>query len=235
MSDIIGNRELLSIDFEFKNSMRSYLVDYMDEYDDCYYQELSSKIFLVEYDTKNDKEYRKDIGYIEVWLILGNRAINNSLDIVDLCDSIEQELYEYADSMYKDGGLNEKLDIFGCSSDVLVLHRIEIKKEYRGKKYGLFITNKIIEYFGFSCGAIVVRPCPLQFSNISRKPGWEDEYDTSLFQKDKVKATRKLQRYWSKLGFCSTKKHGIYYLSMAYKLNKINLGSSNKCNAVSLP
>jgi hypothetical protein len=63
--------------------------------------------------------------------------LGKPLDIVEICDDIEQELFEYASAIYKDGYIDDKLIEMPRSNDILILHRIEIEKNYQGKKFGI--------------------------------------------------------------------------------------------------
>jgi hypothetical protein len=84
------------------------------------------------------------------------------------------------------------------SNDILVLHRIEIDKKYQGKKYGL-ISRNIIRHFGYSCGAILIRPSPIKFSDISKTDNWMEKYYSEKFSLDKEESRRKLSNYWRKI------------------------------------
>jgi hypothetical protein len=196
MGEILLN-ENESISFEFKFHIKFYAGNY-DECEDNYYKCLSSPIIYNTYN-KDGTEYEENIGYIEIWYVDGNRAFNNDLDIVDVCDSIERELYEYSLAIYKDGYIDEKLVETPRSNDILILHRIEINKKYQGRNFGIEISKKVIEYLGYNCGAILIRPCPIQFSDISRKDNWMDNYYSERFSIEKDKSIKKLKKYWEKI------------------------------------
>lgn len=166
--------------------------------------EMRSDITLVGYEGESDEGKAEKIGYVEVWHIEGSRAYDNGLDIVELCDVADQELYDYARSIYASGTIDDAICETPLSQDILVLHRMEIDKRFRGKGYGLAIAKGICERLGYHCGAILIKPAPLQFSEISKKPGWQEKYDTSEYPSDEKTATAKLQKYWAKLGLRKT-------------------------------
>jgi hypothetical protein len=153
----------------------------------------------VKYDEESDSETRTDIGFIEVWRIEGTRAIDDGLDIVEICDDIERELYEYALSVYKNGCIDDELVEMPRSQDVLVLHRIEINKEFQGRKLGILISQKIIAYLGYTCGAILIRPCPMQYSDVSKEKGWKEKYFSDKFNVTKAEGTKNLKKYWKRV------------------------------------
>ena len=184
--------------------------------EDCYHRSMNGDIALVR--LRNHREEETTIGYVEVWFIDGTRAIDDGKDIVEICDSIEQQLYEYVHSVYVDGAIDHGICGAPRSQDVLVLHRIEIGKKYRGKGYGLLVARKLVEYFGYQCGVIVLRPSPLQFSPISRHAGWQEKYDTSRYPESRREATRKLTAYWKKLGLKPTRDKAILCIPQEQRL-----------------
>jgi hypothetical protein len=139
------------------------------------------------------------IGFIEVWYVQGQRAYDNGLDIVEICDNIEQELFEYASSVYKDGYLDDKLIEVPRTNDILILHRIEIDKQFQGRKFGILISRKVIDYLGYNCGAVLIRPYPIQYSDISKKDNWMEKYYSDKFVGTNLACIKKLNSYWKKI------------------------------------
>ena len=193
---LLNENESLVFEFKFHIKVDS---DNDDDYDDNYYICLSSPIVYYKYNDMDNTEFEKTIGYIEVWKLDGTRAINNHLDIIDICNSIEQELYEYSSAIYEDGFIDEKLVEMPRSNDILILHRIEINKKYQGRKFGIIISQKIIEYLRYNCGAILIRPCPTKFSDISKENNWMDSYFSENFSNKKSEGIKKLTQYWKKI------------------------------------
>jgi GNAT superfamily N-acetyltransferase len=182
------------------------LVEDFDDYDDNYLRMQRGSLILLRNDGKTEQ-----IGEIAVWHIDGARAIDNGLDIVDVCDSISQDAYEYAVSVYTDGELDR--DILGedmiVSEDVLVLHSIAILRAYRGRGYGLAISRKLIETIGHGCGAVLLRPAPLQFSR-AEDTEWLEKMQMPEFTQDQKAAADRLFRYWMRLRLRRTKHPEIY-------------------------
>jgi hypothetical protein len=193
--NILNEHEFLSFNFILKYRIENIF----DEYDDNYYKILQSPVTLniTNEDYIIDKEY--DIGFIEIWYVNGTRAFDNNLDIVDICDSHERELYEYASAIYKDRCIDSKLVEMPRTHDILILHRIEIDKEYQGNKYGILISQNIIKHFGYNCGAILIRPSPIQFSDISKNDNWRKKYYSEKFSLDEEESRIKLSNYWKRI------------------------------------
>jgi hypothetical protein len=208
---ILSEYESLSFDF----ALNYQINEDIDDYDDNYYKILQSPIIL----NTSDEDYQIDkestIGFIEIWYIHGTRAFDNDLDIVDICDSHTQELYDYASSIYKNGYIDSKLVEMPRSNDILVLHRIEINKEYQGKKYGILISQNIIKHFGYNCGAVLICPAPLQFSDISKHDNWMEKYYSEKFSSVEEDGRKKLLNYWKKIdrGIKKTNRKNIIFIA----------------------
>ena len=183
--------------------------DDTDYYDDNYVQTHHGSIILVH----GEKEIEQVIGEIEIRYIDGERAIDNGLDIVEICDELDQEAYEYAFSIYEEGALDR--EIVGetvISEDALILHSIALLPAHRGNGYGLAISQRLIETIGCRCGAVLLRPAPLQFSH-SENREWMDRMEMNKFTQDRKAATDKLLRYWKGLQLRRTKHREIYCVS----------------------
>lgn len=191
---------------ELKTNISVHPPDYNDEYGDDYVRYYSGIIYLLEEDDEQTK-----IGEVEFWIIDGNRAIDNNLDIVELCDSLGSDEYNYANSIYKNGFLDEKLIEMPLCYNILALHKLAILPEYRGYEYGLSVVKKICKSFGSHCAAMVILPKPLQFSPIISDEKWKETYQLDAFSMSKNNALDKVTRYWKKLGLKRTNDPDIFY------------------------
>ncbi len=180
-----------------------------DEYRDNYLRRHTGPISIV----SGEPEQAVEIGEIELWYMDGSWACENGLDIVDVCDSLGQEEYEYAASIYSNGVVDSAIVEEPISDDVLVLHSIAIHPEHRGKGYGLRVTRKIVETLGYRCGAVLLKPAPLQFSAREADKEWMSRMGMSAFSTDRETAIRKLTDYWNVLDLRLTKDPSIYCIA----------------------
>ena len=181
-----------------------------DDYRDNYVRNHAGPIRLVNAKSEEDVE----IGEIELFYFDGTRALDNDLDIVDVCDSIGQDQYDYAAAVYSDGALDSEIVGDWISNDVLALHTISILPEFRGRQYGLRVTRKIIETVGSRCGVVVVKPAPLQFSSqYAENKAWMERMRMAAFGTDQQAATKRLTEYWKALDLRPTKNPSIYCVS----------------------
>jgi len=181
-----------------------------DDYRDNYVRSYAGPIRLVNAESEEEIE----IGEIELFYFDGTRALDNDLDIVDICDSVGQDQYDYAAAVYSDGALDSEIVGDWISNDVLALHTISILPGYRGRQYGLRVTRKIIETVGNHCGAVILKPAPLQFSSqFSENKEWMERIQMTVFGTDQQAATKRLTDYWKALDLRSTKNPSIYSVS----------------------
>ena len=180
--------------------------DYQDEYGDDYLRYYKGTIYLLEEDDE-----QTEIGEVEFFMMDGNRALNNNIDIVVECDSLGQDEYDYAKSIYKDGVIDEKFIELGFSNNILALHELAILPEYRGHDYGLSIAKKIFDTFGSHCAAMVLRPMPFQFASFGSDEKNKARYKLNAFSLSESDALKKVTAYWKKLGLKKTNDPGIFY------------------------
>lgn len=179
---------------------------YFDDYSDNYVRRHRGPIRLI----GGEPERIEEIGEIELWYFDGSRALDNGLNIVDVCDSVGREEYEYADTIYSENRIDASIIQEPMSNDVLVLHSISILPEYRGKRYGLHVTRKIMETIGYHCGAVLLRPAPLQFSPRNNDTEWTERMNMQAFTTDEQTATEKLVQYWNAFELRPTKHPSIF-------------------------
>jgi hypothetical protein len=183
--------------------------EFSDEYGDNYVRRLAGPIRLEYAETEQEVE----IGEIELFFVDGTRALDNGLDIVDVCDSMGQDQYDYAAAVYSDGVLDSEIVADSIFNDVLALHTISILPQYRGHQHGLLATRKIIEALGSHCGAVVLNSPPQQFSGQAEDKAWVDRMGMTAFENDLQAATKRLTDYWRALDLRSTKDPSIFCIT----------------------
>ena len=177
-----------------------------EDYDpDDFIYETSGDLFII--NEKDDKEF---IGKFRVYYVDVERATNEGINIFDVLDDHSSHLAEYYGPIFNSDEHdfnNHLLGLLGhevYSGNILVLDRLEILPQYRGKKLGLIILRNAIARFSSGAGLVAMKPFPLQFevkpSGETQKK-WRDRMSLAQKSIDQDIATNTLCNYYSKLGF----------------------------------
>lgn len=146
------NKEIIYEELYISLTHRVFVLEEDDDDRDNYVRHLEGPVLLVH----GEREEETEIGRVELIYYDGSRAIDFGLDIVDIADSFRQAEYEYAQSMYTEGMLNQELISYKMSNDLLAIRSVSILPEYRSRNYGVRIVHKIAETVGYHCGAVVI-------------------------------------------------------------------------------
>lgn len=87
-------------------------------------------------------------------------------------------------------------------SDILILDRLEISSQYRGRKLGLIANELAISELGRSCPIALLRAFPLQFENLENQA--EENEQQNLYvglTANKEDALKRLKSHYAKSGF----------------------------------
>ena len=176
-------------------------------------QEYESKIICM----RDDEEAMA--GTFDFYVANVALAVNAGVDIVDIADSIDEDLFQYCNALFAPGTASEVREEVVEQFDeplgnrMLMLHLAKVLPEYRGKRLALVAAHKIIEQFGD--GLVVAKAQPLQHHK-----GFNDEkemaYDT--FESARDAAVKRLTRHWCRLGFKPIGDTGYLALNTAYRL-----------------
>lgn len=168
-------------------------------------------------------------GTFDFYVVNIDLAVNRGLDLVDVADSIDQDLSNYCETLFEPGTVaelrEEVLDQFEypTGSRLLILHLARVLPEFRGKRLALVAARKIIEQFGD--GLVIAKAQPLQHHD-----GYSTDenmrYET--FEPVRTTALKSLTRHWQRLGFEPIGKTGYLGLSTANKLPEPKLLAGKK-------
>lgn len=157
----------------------------------------------------DDDDGRSLVGRFRIYYVDVERAINEGMPVLDVFDThfhtvgyyealFGEDSPEFSDRVRK----LLKDDVFG--SNVLILDRLEILPQYRGRALGLRVMQHMMKRFGAGTAVVAIKPFPLQFetetsSEDERK--WRTKLRLAQLPNNKLVATKKLSDYYGKLGF----------------------------------
>lgn len=156
----------------------------------------------------DDDELRTTVGNFSVIVIDVEAAITEGECMFDVFDcssktvdyfSLYGEGMEFVPEVVKALKGGER-----WSPNMLVLDRLEILPEHRGRRYGLEALRWMQFHFGTGCGIVVMKPFPLQFESGARTSDGKEAFaklGLGDFTDNKDAATRKLRTYYRQAGF----------------------------------
>lgn len=184
---------------------------------------LSPESLVYEYEGEifaNDDDEQICIGKCRAMYVDVARAISEGVDLYELCDAHSGELEEYysyifdgEDSLeYEDVNpssiFSEDLnDLFNgniVAYNLLILDRVELIPEYRGKNIGLNVVRYMMARFQQGVGVIALNAFPMQFAKgllNDEEAQWRKKLQLDALSKNKKKAQKKLVNLYRILGF----------------------------------
>jgi GNAT superfamily N-acetyltransferase len=88
---------------------------------------------------------------------------------------------------------------------LLILHRLRILPEARGRKLGTMVINRIIQKFGAGCNLVAMVCRPLQLNEYPEDTEFGKRMALDSLPADEIKATQTLARYYRSMGFKGVK------------------------------
>jgi GNAT superfamily N-acetyltransferase len=146
----------------------------------------------------NDDGEQK-IGTLVLYMVEAGRAMNQRVSLFDVMDCLDGDSCDCFANLYDPDSEQLKPEVENLISenratqwDMLLIERLELLPEYRGRGLGKKIALRAIEKFGDNCGVITCVPVPLQFSGI----GPNDKRPSGMSS-----AQRRVRDFWESVGF----------------------------------
>jgi len=151
-------------------------------------------------------------GHFSLVYVELERAIDY-FDLADLLDS-DSESADYCPIIRRSGFssfLARKLDLVGTCGDLLIIDKIALFPDFRGRGLGKIAIEKIIQCFGDKAAVVALIPVPLQFSGRREDVHWIRDMRFELFRRkqDKDVAQKHLVKFYESIGFTKIGKTDI--------------------------
>ncbi len=157
------------------------------------------------------------VGEMTAYLIQAGRACNDGVPLVEVCDCHSQELLDVVETLYDldEERLKDSVSE-GCNgADLLVLSRLLILPEHRGRRLGQLAILRAIEDCGTGVAAAACKPFPIQSER--HRTSDESVYKLADFGTDRDSAIERLRRYWGELGFKQVSGSDWFAMDLAYQ------------------
>lgn len=212
-----------NLDIALKWTSESYISEYLEPDDFIY--ETSGNLFGI-----NDNDDRKFVGKFRAYYVDVERAIDKEEPIFDVLDAHSSHLAEYFEPIFGSEApdfsnrLLELLDHEVLGNNFLILDRLEVLPQYRGKGLGLSVLRHMIARFSSGAALVAIKPFPLQFEtapSIEAEKKWRARLKLDQLPTDEDVATEKLCQYYGKLGFLCLSGTPMMVMSTAWSLPSI--------------
>jgi len=176
-----------------------------DSAGDCFVH-LNAEIIGIDWPESGGVSREVKMGELQLCLIRVGKAIERGVPLYSVFD-FDQATANLAGALFDDSfddygkAVMKLFDDANSWDDLLVLDRLEIYPFARGQKLGLAVLSNAIDDWSSGCSLVVMKPYPLQFEYEAEKRGYWQTLALSEFSQDKKKAFKRLQTYYSQLGF----------------------------------
>jgi GNAT superfamily N-acetyltransferase len=148
-----------------------------------------------------------DAGRVRLFYLNIGAAYDTNVSVFDLFD-IRAETEPFYPALIDHETEDFKSDLTGilgeyiCGLNVLIVDRIEILPEFRGKNIGRECLRRCLQHYGHGCGVVALKCFPLQFECAGiGEAAWRRKMQFGKLSKDRKRSLAKLRKYYGSLGF----------------------------------
>jgi GNAT superfamily N-acetyltransferase len=172
--------------------------DGMDDYSTCI--EVTARCF----DKRGNERIMGKVRlfYLDLGAVFDtNDSVHDLFDIRPETAPFYSALIDYETGDFK-SNLVKILGEYICDLNVLIVDRLEILPEFRGKKIGLACLRWCLQQYAHACGVVALKCFPLQFECAEMgEPAWRREMQFGKLSRDRKTSLAKLKKYYASLGF----------------------------------
>lgn len=141
------------------------------------------------------------IGRVSGYRVHMGLVWEHDLNPLDVFDAHSHTLLGFYEVLFdqRTCELKESICELSVGPDVLIIDKVEILPNYRGKSIGLKAVRRTMEFLGGGCAVTALHAHPIQYDKLDKD--WTLQMHLQNFIGDKQTAQKKLRDYWSRLGF----------------------------------
>ena len=130
-----------------------------------------------------------------------NDSLHDLFDIRSETAPFYSALIDYETGDFKPNS-EKVLGEYICDSNLLIVDRLEILPEFRGKKIGLASLVWCLRQYAHACGVVALKCFPLQFECAEMgEPAWRRRMEFGKLSRDHKRSLAKLKKYYGSAGF----------------------------------
>ncbi|MFC6645522.1 hypothetical protein ACFQBQ_07970 [Granulicella cerasi] len=146
-----------------------------------------------------DDDSEQKIGTLILYMVEAGRTMNEGVSLFDVMDCLDGDSCDCFENLFDPDSEQLKPEVEKLISedraaqwDIMLIERLELVPEYRGRGLGKSVALRAIQKFGENCGVITCVPVPLQFSGLGRN----DRKPRGM-----TLAQRRVREFWEDVGF----------------------------------
>jgi GNAT superfamily N-acetyltransferase len=167
------------------------------------------------FDYADGSEREEELGTVRAFLVLVGLAREKKESVYDAMDAINDDTAECYAAVFDEENdewnsvVRELYDDGPMSADLLLIDRIDLKDEHRGKGVGGKVVREVIDTFGLHCGLVVCKPFPLQYT------GWAEKIPAATQKEPEYEARRleafaRVTEFWTGCEFVKLQESEFY-------------------------
>jgi GNAT superfamily N-acetyltransferase len=144
-------------------------------------------------------EHERTIGKLTLYIVERGRVLNDGISLFEVMDCLDGDSCDCFGNLFdsETEELKPKVDRVlsedrAIQADIMLINRLELEPQYRGRGIGKEVTLRVIQNFGANCGVITCIPIPLQFTGLGPK---------DRRPKGKRLAQQRVRAFWEGVGF----------------------------------
>jgi hypothetical protein len=154
----------------------------------------------------DDDEWK--MGTLVLYMVERGRAMNEGVSLFEVMDCLDGDscdcfanLFDSETEQLKPGVEHLISENRATQWDIMLIERLELNPECRGRGLGIEIAQRAIQKLGENCGVITCVPVPLQFTGL----GPNDQKPKGLRL-----AQLQVRGFWERVGFIRIPRTGYY-------------------------
>jgi len=184
------------LSLKFSSSISTW--DGMDNYSTC----IEVTVTCVEKKGSDRIIGRVRLFYLDLGTVFEtNDSVHDLFDIRPETAPFYSALIDHETGDFK-SNLEKVLGEYICELNLLIVDRLEILPEFRGKKIGIACLVWCLRQYARECGVVALKCFPLQFECAElHKSEWSRGMQFAKLSRNRKRSLTKLRKYYGSLGF----------------------------------
>jgi hypothetical protein len=147
------------------------------------------------------------VGKVRLFYLDLGGILETNISVFDLFDVRSETAPFYSALIDPETGdfrpdLESTLGEYILDLNILIVDRLEILPEFRGKNIGWECLRLCLQHYARGCGVVALKCFPLQFERTElSEPAWRRKMQLGKLSRDRKRSLAKLKKHYGSLGF----------------------------------